>query len=193
MGRARQAWALALAATAAGALLGGTYHGFEDSLAPLAAMILWKSTTLMIGAASLALVCGAVDATMIGSARVRSLGIATGLYVLYAAWMLFHDEYVWVIAAYGTGLVVVLVLLGFAGASLHRARRLFVWSVVISIVAAGVQQLELGLSRFINHNDVYHLVQMAALYFLYRAGRSLTVEPQTTTPAKLVTTERRAS
>ena len=48
----RRLWALAFAALAAAAFLGGTWHGFVQSA------LLWKATTLSAGVASFGMVAG---------------------------------------------------------------------------------------------------------------------------------------
>ena len=45
--------------------------------------------------------------------------------------------------------------------------------VVISLAAGIVQARRMGLNRNFNHNDVYHVIQMVALYAVYRGGMIL--------------------
>ena len=45
--------------------------------------------------------------------------------------------------------------------------------VLVSLVAAIVQARRLALHRHFNHNDLYHVIQMAALYAFYRGGAVL--------------------
>ena len=46
----------------------------------------------------------------------------------------------------------------------------------MSVIAALVQQSDLALHRNFNHNDIYHVIQLAALFLLYRAGTLMTSE-----------------
>ena len=45
--------------------------------------------------------------------------------------------------------------------------------VLVSLVAGIVQARRLALHRHFNHNDLYHVIQMAALYAFYRGGALL--------------------
>lgn len=145
-------WALAFAATAAAAVLGGTYHG-------LAWQPLWKPTVYAVGAASLFLLA------QLG----RALAIVGLLkFTTYAVWMLTHDDFRYVIYDYGATLLIMAVY----GAV--RRNWWIVGSVAVSVVAAAVQQSGFALHRHFNHNDIYHLIQIVALWMLYRGGLRLT-------------------
>jgi hypothetical protein len=41
----------------------------------------------------------------------------------------------------------------------------------VSVLAALVQQSGLTLHRNFNHNDLYHVIQLVALWLLYRGGK----------------------
>ena len=45
--------------------------------------------------------------------------------------------------------------------------------VLVSLVAGIVQARKLTLHRHFNNNDLYHVIQMAALYAFYRGGALL--------------------
>jgi uncharacterized membrane protein len=45
--------------------------------------------------------------------------------------------------------------------------------VLLSLVAGIVQARRLALHRQFNHNDLYHVIQMGALYAFYRGGALL--------------------
>ena len=45
--------------------------------------------------------------------------------------------------------------------------------VLVSFGAAGIQQSGIALHQHFNHNDIYHVVQMAGVYLLYRGARLL--------------------
>ncbi|HUP49516.1 MAG TPA: hypothetical protein VNA04_12075 [Thermoanaerobaculia bacterium] len=156
------AWALAFFATAAAAVLGGTYHG-------TAWQPLWKPTVYAVGVASLFLLAGLGRPFAI-------FGIAK--FFLYGLWMAVHDDFVYVIADYGLTLLVVG---GHALVTWGRRRASFApWllgSIAVSLVAAAVQQSGFALHRHFNHNDLYHLIQIVALWLLHRGGLLLTTTP----------------
>jgi hypothetical protein len=43
-------------------------------------------------------------------------------------------------------------------------------AVLVSLAAGLVQGMRLAPHRWFNHNDLYHVIQMVALYLFYRGG-----------------------
>ena len=142
--RGNRHWALAFYFTAAGSFFGGTYHGFGSQA-------MWKATVYAIGLASLFLL----------APFMRVLAIA--LFVAYAGWMTMHDSFLYVIVDYGLTMLLLAII-----AIVRRRDPSSKWviaSVIVSVIAAIVQQAPVAY-----HNDVYHLIQLVALWLLYRAG-----------------------
>jgi len=153
-------WGLAFLALAAAAFLGGTFHGFQVAWA-------WKPTVLSVGVASFGMLAGSAYTTTSGNVR-RALLVAAALkLVFYEAWMLGHDEFIYVVADTASA------MLGVAALHLLRldnpATRWILAGVAVSLLAAGVQAGRVALHQHFNHNDLYHVVQMAAM-LLYYAG-----------------------
>jgi hypothetical protein len=144
-------WTVAFVALALTALLGGTYHGFGVPV--------WKATVLLAGIISFAMVVGSVIATTRGLPRKVVLAFAAVKLVVYEAWMLPHDDYLYVIVDTGIALAIVAVL--------QRSPWMLA-GVAVSLVAAGVQASGFDLHPHLNHNDLYHLVQIAAMILFYR-------------------------
>ena len=157
----RRLWALAFAALAAAAFLGGTWHGFLQS------NLLWKATTLSAGVASFGMVAGSSYAVFSGQLRAFMLTAALAKLVVYSAWMLSHDAFLYVVIDTGIAFIVV--------AALH----LWKWNgpiltgVAVSIAGAMVQASGFTLHEHFNHNDLYHVIQIAALVLLYRGAKRL--------------------
>lgn len=171
--RDARSWPAAFFAIAAGALLGGTYHGFVHVMTPLAAAILWRATVYAIGFATLFLFFG-VSGDLIRNRRLRLTIEIFALveFVVYMAWISFRPDFLYVILDYGSALLLI------GGAAIASWKRLpeagwFVASVVTSVVAAVVQQSGIALHRHFNHNDLYHVIQIAALWLLYRGIANL--------------------
>jgi hypothetical protein len=160
--RAQQLWTLAFAALALGALLGGTWHGF------LKANLLWKATLISIGFASFAMVAGSAFSALRGGWRVLVLALAGAKLLAYAGWMLRHDGFVYVVLDTGLALVAVLAM------HLWRRDGWMLAGVALSVAAALAQASGLALHRHFNHNDLYHVIQAAAMFLLYRGARRLT-------------------
>jgi hypothetical protein len=157
----RRLWAVAFAALAAAAFLGGTWHGFLQS------NLLWKATTLSAGVASFGMVAGSAYAVFSGPLRAFALTAALAKLVVYSVWMLSHDAFLYVVIDTGIAFIVV--------AALH----LWKWNgpilagVAVSIAGAMVQASGFTLHQHFNHNDLYHVIQIAALVLLYRGAKRL--------------------
>jgi hypothetical protein len=154
-------WAMAFAALAAGAFLGGTWHGFVQS------DLLWKATVLSVGAASFAMVAGSAIATVSGAARNLILLFAVLKLVVYSAWMLKQDEFIYVVIDTGIAFAAV------AALHLWKFNPWILAGVAVSVVAGLEQASGFDLHRHFNHNDLYHVIQIAAMLLLYRGARVL--------------------
>ena len=171
---ARSWWALAFAGLALAAVLGGTHHGFAPHLSESALFLLWKATLLAVGMASFAMLAGSTIAATSGRLRGALLALATAKLAVYTGWMVFHDEFIYVIADTGISMVAIAVLHG--GSALRSGDRASLWvlgGVGVSVLAAGVQASGFTLHRHFNHNDLYHVVQIAAMALFYIGGRRL--------------------
>jgi hypothetical protein len=170
---ARAFWTLAFAALALAALLGGTWHGFAPRLGDAAALLLWKGTVLSVGVASFGMLAGSAAATAAGAAKPL-LAVAAAKLAVYSAWMLFHSEYVYVIADTGIALAAVAVL--HAGSAIARHDRASPWmlgGVGASLAAAAVQAAGFAPHPSFNHNDLYHAIQAGAMLLFYAGARRL--------------------
>lgn len=171
---ARAFWALAFAALALAAALGGTWHGFSSAFAAVAVLLVWKATVLAVGIASFSMLAGSAIAATAGSARKSLLVFSAVKLAIYSGWMVGHDEYIYVIADTGAALVLVAALhLWSAARDRDRAARWMLGGVGVSVLAAGVQASGFALHRHFNHNDLYHVVQIAAMVLLYAGARRL--------------------
>jgi hypothetical protein len=144
-------WTVAFAALALTALLGGTYHGFGVPV--------WRATVLLAGIISFAMAVGSAIATTTGPLRKIIVVLAVAKLLAYEAWMTGHDDYLYVVIDTGIALAVVAIV--------HRSPWILA-GVATSLVAAGVQASGFDLHPHLNHNDLYHLVQIAAMILFYR-------------------------
>lgn len=182
-GRAVGWWAVAFAAVALVALVGGTYHGFGPALGEAVALALWKITVLGAGAVGFAILAATFSALTRGRAREALIAAAGLKLAVYASWMAFHDDFLWVILDYGGSMVVALAF--HAAAWIRRRLAAAPWivaAILVSFAAAAVQASGLALHQHFNHNDLYHLIQIAGLYLFYRGAR-LVKDPDASTDA----------
>lgn len=165
-------WGAALLATAFGAFLGGTSHGFAAYLSPAAAKTMWLATYGAIGLANALLLAGAFVAETTGRVRPWLVGATAVQLAAYAAWVSTHREFRYVLYDFGVTLAVLLVL----GLRSWRAGRpsgpWILAGIGTSLVGAVVQLYRIAPHPHFNHNDLFHMIQMVGLYFFYRAGLS---------------------
>jgi hypothetical protein len=170
--RAARLWGWALVATAAGALLGGLWHAIAPEIAAALARPLWKVAIAAIGVASALMLAATAEACLAGGARAALRAFALAQLLVYLGWTALHDDFVWVIADYASAMLIVLVLHAIAAARGRLAgARAIALAVLLSFAAAGIQQSPLAVGP-LHHNDLYHLLQMAALYLFWRGARS---------------------
>jgi hypothetical protein len=156
LARVSRYWALAFLALALAAFLGGTWHGLFRNDA------LWKATLLAVGVASFGMVAGSARLASAGGLRKALTLFAALKLLVYSGWMLFHDEFIWVIADTGAALAIVGAL------HLWRFNGWMLAGVAVSVAAALAQASGLALHRHFNHNDLYHVIQIAAMLLFYR-------------------------
>jgi len=163
-------WGGSLLTTAVAAFLGGTSHGFAAMLGPTGQMILWKSTVWSIGLTSFQLLAATAHAAFSGAARRTIIGLAALQLVVFVAWMIRHDAFIWVIADYLPAVLAVLAV-QFRLYLRHRAGAgWLVAGLLTTLVGAAIQASEFALHPSFNHNDLYHVIQMAATVMLYRGA-----------------------
>ena len=151
--RAMLLWAGGFAATAASAVAGVGFHAWRTPwlLVPVATAI----ATFFFGAA-------AAEAWL--RPRARRVAVAVLLLELVACVVAaaMSDSFLVVAIDYVPVLAAVLVL------ALRRGAPLIAAGVAVSFAAAAVQQ-----SALPAHNDVFHVIQMAAMFLLYRGALTL--------------------
>ena len=164
--RVHRMWALAFLFTGAGSFFGGMHHGFAHALTPSGSLVLWKATVFSVGIASFFLLAG--------SHRKLAI-VAMVKLIVYLSWMITHNNFVWVILDYALTLLIVGLVV--------RSQWVFA-SIIVSVIGALVQQSRFALHQHFNHNDLYHVIQLVALWLLYRGGLAMksSTAPPTTQP-----------
>jgi len=164
-------WAAAFVMTAVAAFVGGTYHGFVQWLPGSAGRAMWKATLLATGLGSACLLAAAVAAAAAGPLRTALAGVVIAKLAFYVWTIATKDSFTLVIADYGTALVaVVLAAWVIRPSGLTPAAWWITAGVAVAVVAGVIQWARLAPHVHFNHNDLFHVVQMASLYLLYRGG-----------------------
>ncbi len=162
--RAARLLAGSLAAASFGALAGAAYHMARSS-------VMWKVSAIPVGVASY--LFGLAIALAYFSPRVERVAKVVLLvqFLIYAICVALSDDFVIVIADYASVMVAILVV-----CLLHwsdHAARWIAAGVAISFVAAGAQISSVRIGP-LNHNDVYHVIELGGLYCWYRGGLQIT-------------------
>jgi len=164
-------WAAALLMTAVAAIVGGTYHGFIQWMPGATGRVAWKITLLATGMGSACLLAAAVVAATTGTLQRVLIAVVCVKLAVYAWNISTSDRFTLVIADYGAALIAVLLAAWFVAPSgLTPAVWWITGAVAVSAVAGVIQYAHLAPHAHFNHNDLFHVVQMAAIYLLYRGG-----------------------
>jgi hypothetical protein len=87
--------------------------------------------------------------------------------------MVNHDDFKYVIYDYTPAMALILILQVIALGRGAGGAGWIVAGILLSFAGAGVQQSGFSLHRNFNFNDIFHVIQMVAMYFLYRGGALL--------------------
>ena len=172
--RARKCWGLAFGALAVSALLGGLHHGFAAVMTQATFAIGWKVTVFAIGVFSFGMMAGSVLAATRGAVRTGLLAFAGAQLAVYTAWMLAHDEFRYVVLDTAIAMATLLLLHGWSAVS--RRDEASYWAlagIAVSAAAAAAQSFQIALHEYFNHNDLYHVIQIAAMALFFKGGKLL--------------------
>lgn len=170
--------ALAFAAVGASALAGGTAHGFTRQLGERRWRALWRTMLACAAITSALLLAGIAVAMLDGAARIALLALAAAKAPLVLARSWRDGDFRWIVVDSSLTLLLIAIVAAVAWTSRGTAGAMAApWllaAVATSLAAGAVQRAALGVHRHLNHNDLYHLGQCAALFLFYRAVLVLT-------------------
>ena len=120
---------------------------------------------------------------LVAGAAVGSIGrrpaawvtaAAAGKLALFLGWAASHDEYDGVVVDTALAMAVIL-LLQIAAWVRRRAASApgIVGGIVVSLGAAAVEALQISPGKPFSHDDLYHVIEIAAVFLLYRGGLRL--------------------
>lgn len=161
---------------AAAAALGAAEHGFVGDKASPAGTIVWSGTLLAIGLAAVA-GWGAGARLVLGERVARAVTMAAAAaFAAYVAVVAFVDRRFGVaIAFYLPAAIFLLVAFRLAPRRGHARANAGAWGLGLTFVAAAVQQRRVALHpQYFDHNALYHVIQAAGLYLVFRGARLAT-------------------
>ncbi len=167
--RAQLLWVAAFLATAVAAAAGGAFHGSVGGLA--AEGLLWKVAVFSVGVAACFMLAAAGFGACHPKLRTVLVVVAVAQLAVYGWWMSVHDGFRFVVIDYASAMAAVL-LLCFA-AWVRKDDRAGGWTVsgiLVSFLGAGVEAVGWPQYARFNHDALYHLIQILALWLFYRGA-----------------------
>jgi len=164
------------ASAGAASVLGGTVHGFFLAASSPGRRILWPATILAILATSLAAwnIGAVLQLDECKAIVVRRLAIAQFVLFSLVVLLVTSKFYVGIIAYLPSTLFLLFALVTTYRHRPDRAIRWGVTGLALTLVAAAVQQVRIGVHPiYFNHNALYHVIQGAALGMVFVAARSI--------------------
>ena len=160
-------WAIAFLALGLAAALGGTWHGFPAPVLSRSTLFrLWTLTLFCAGVASFAMLAGSAYAAAAGGLRLALVAFAAAKLAGFTLWIQANQGFIVVIL--DTGIAMLLVALLHALDRRNAASRWILSGVGVSLAGALVQAGGLAPHPDFNHNDLYHVIQAAAMVLYYR-------------------------
>lgn len=168
--RTRQLWSLAFVAAGAAALAGGIVHALYIERTPKLRAALWKIVGLATSLASAAMLIAAAYVALRKPLRTWVVTFAAVKLTVSSivTWRL--DDFLYIIIDYAISMVILLAL-QVRDWKRSAAAPWLASGVLVSFLAAGIQQSGLTLHRHFNFNDLYHVVQMAGFHLLYLGAK----------------------
>ena len=162
-------WTFAFWMIGIGALLGAVSHGFGPHFPEMVKTIIWKLTVLSIGISCYFFLMASFS-HIFPSATVQWLEwIPLILLMVYSTIIVKDHRFMIVILFYLPTMIFVLVMMIYSQFILEfNGSGLISIGILISFLAAGIQLSGFSLYKHFNYNDIYHIVQMAGMYFIYK-------------------------
>ncbi len=169
--RAMGLWAGAFCAVAACAALGGVSQGFSASTDPGLAALTWTSTLVLASAGSLLFLLSTLRAYTAGRAYAVCSGLAVAKFALFGVCVALNNDVRMLVYDGALTMLVIIVLSAWgAWAGRMRSATWVLAGVLASMLAALFQHGRVSIHPQFSYNDLFHVVQMGAMYLLYRGG-----------------------
>lgn len=165
---------LAFLATAVAAAFGAASHGLDPRTDREQRERCWRASLHAIGFAGAATIAAVAFFTARGPVRMAILVVAGLKLIAYLVTVARRPVFRAAAADYGGALALLLAAALYAMARWHAlGMGWLVAGVAVSLIAVLVQVRRVALHRHFNHNDLYHVIQMVALYLFFRGGALL--------------------
>lgn len=156
---------------AIGAFLGGTSHGFKEYATPRTEGLIWKGSLIIIGLTSFCLVSGLTLLFIQNTAPIIMAIFGVGL-AGYIWRVKVNGEFIDAIAYYGVATMTSIGITIYAAVMGSNTTYILLGFVSL-IVGTVIQVKKIGLHKHFNHNDIFHIFTMVAIYFIFEGLRIL--------------------
>jgi hypothetical protein len=162
-------WAAAFLGVAIAAFLAGTCHGFTFDLSHSMLRLLWQTMLASLGIASSLMLTAAILLTL--QHPWRRWGTLAVLFktVALLVWAIPRTSFIAMVLDYMVALFLGVILYWRNSPKLPSTRWLMA-GFTVSLLGATVQILTVSPAPWFNQNDLYHVIQMVALYLLFRGA-----------------------
>lgn len=169
-------WACSFFSLSLGAFLGGSHYVFGPRLPNYFTKVIWMLTLIFIGITGLFL-AGSAATFYINETGKFGLMLGSAILVIkYVLGLSKNNTFHHAIKIYVT--LIILALIGFIPAffSLGYTGALqIVIGLLVNLSAAGVQASGLTLHQHFNHNDLFHVLLILGMIFIYRGGLEISM------------------
>ena len=154
-----------------GALLGAISHGIGPHFSPTLRDLVWKFTTYSIGIMSYFMVLTMLHNLFDYPVVLRWRWILIALIIIYLTIVTINDNFINVIRFYVPLMIIVVIGLLYTLLTVNaEGTNMIILGILISFIAAGVQQSRIVLHEHMNYNDIAHFIQMVAMWCFYRGS-----------------------
>ena len=164
-------FALSFFLIALGAMAGATIHAIRHTSRVSWVPLLWRITGIAIGTSMTATLAATFYHILPADYADTLRWTVLGLSLIYAAYIWRDYRFRNVIVFYSILMAFILGAMALSYVSTGSpGAKLIVVGILISFGAAAVQRSGFKLARHFNHNDIYHVIQLVGLYFVYKGA-----------------------
>ena len=169
-------WACSFFSLSLGGFFGGSHHVFGPQLPNYITKVIWMLTLIFVGITGLFLAGSAATFYINETGKIGLMLGSAILVIKYVLGLNKNDTFHHAIKFYVT--LIILALIGFIPAffSLGYTGALqIVIGLLVNLSAAGVQASGLTLHQHFNHNDLFHVLLILGMIFIYRGGLEISM------------------
>ena len=159
-------WIWTFRMLALGAFLGAISHGIGPYLSPVLQDLVWKFTTYSIGIMSYFMVLTMLHHLFDYPVVLRWRWILIALIIIYLIIVTINDNFINVIRFYVPLMIIVVIGLLYTWLTVNaEGTNMIILGILISFIAAGVQQSRIVLHEHMNYNDIAHFIQLVSMWY----------------------------